>query len=395
VIARFGPTFVAFLAAALVAGCASPGPSPAERTSGNTMGPQDAQATGQHDPLQDGLRLRHVADEAVLHGVAVGRPRVVALPGGGFLLLMHEDVPNGGRLFGSDDGTVWTPLSARQLPPVPRLSDIAATSTAVVVIGEDLPPDAGVSEPNIHAFRSGDGLAWEPVSGLAALRVVIAGTLAGGESGFAAIGGAPDTIAVAGPEGGGWTTSRMPAGGEPSVWGITAADPGFIAWGTANRTTTAWRVDGSHWESIHLPTDAVEPIDIAWAGTRGVVSGWDPKTANDPDAIPKPAAMETTDGGHTWAAVPTDLTGIDTLVTVGAPGAIYLFEYPNGGGAHAIGTVGDIGWQEVTVEPPGIAGDSAYIASIAVSGRRVVAAGNTVGTGAGGDRVVIWTGQLP
>ena len=388
----------ALLAAALAAGaagCASPRPLPAEPATGDAMASADAHSPDRQDPLQDGLQLRHEPDDAALHGDGVGRPRVVALPGGGFLLLMHEDVPNGGRLFRSDDGSVWMPLGAGERPAVPRLSDIAASPAAVVVLGQDLPPDIGAAEPRIRAFRSPDARTWQPVNNLAALRAVLAGTVVAESSGFAAMGGSPDTIAFAGPDGDGWTPTRIVLPGEAGLWGLVPADPGFVAWGSANRTTMAWRVDGNRWAPIDLPTEAVEPIDMAWAGDRGVVSGWDPTTAGDPDAIPKPAAMETTDGGRSWAAVPTDLTGIDTVVTVGGPGAIYLFEYPNGGDPRAIGTVGDIGWQEVTVEAPGIKGDTAYIGSIAVSGRRVVAAGNTVGTGAGGDRVVIWTGQLP
>src|SRR5689334_1328193 len=153
---------VVLVAAVLVGGATGCTPGPTQpppsgqasvnlETAGRSTESPAAGRSSQPDPMQVGLHLQHVPDANVLHG-DVSRPRVVALPGGGFLLYMREDLPNGGRLFGSDDGTVWTPLGARQLPPIPRLSDIAATSTAVVAIGQDLPPDAGGAEPNIHAF---------------------------------------------------------------------------------------------------------------------------------------------------------------------------------------------------------------------------------------------------
>jgi hypothetical protein len=49
----------------------------------------------------------------------------------------------------------------------------------------------------------------------------------------------------------------------------------------------------------------------------------------------------------------------------------------------------------VTFEPPGIEAGAAFVESVAGDGKRVVVVGNTVETGGGGDRVVVWTGDLP
>jgi hypothetical protein len=50
-------------------------------------------------------------------------------------------------------------------------------------------------------------------------------------------------------------------------------------------------------------------------------------------------------------------------------------------------------WEPVALENGGAGWERPLVAALALSGRRVVLAGNTVGTGGGGDRVVVWTGD--
>ena len=51
-------------------------------------------------------------------------------------------------------------------------------------------------------------------------------------------------------------------------------------------------------------------------------------------------------------------------------------------------------WDPVTLADGGRGFDRPLISGLAVDGRRVVLAGSTVGTGAGGDRLVVWTGDV-
>ena len=345
--------------------------------------------------LRDGLELRQVADDAVLHGDALGRSRVMALPAGGFLLFMSEDVPNGGHLLRSDDGTSWATLGDAESPPLPRIRDVAATLETVVAIGENLPLDGGPDPASIHAVTSRDGRTWHEVADSASLREALAGVLIADASGFAAMGGAPDTLAVAGPAGEQWTTTR-PLPGLDSISGVAPADPGFVVWGTANaRRPVAWHLDAAGVQ-VPIGLGAIEPLEIAWFGARGVVTGWAPTSDTTGDEPPI-SGIETTDRGATWSAIPVDLASASAVQAVGAGGLILVVVTPadNRRDVEVLRPIADIGWQEVTFEPPGIEAGAAFVESVAVDGKRVVVVGNTVETGGGGDRVVVWTGDLP
>lgn len=321
---------------------------------------------------------------------------MVALPGGGFLMLMTEDVDEGGVLLRSADGRTWDRVDARAagLDAV-VLVDLAADDTTAMVLGMPAPRAEDGSPTGLAVWTSVDGRAWTRIPDGGALLDIVAEEVAGSHTGFAAIGRAP-TILLSGPDGSGWRRTTVPEGALASLYTLAADGDGFVATGSVNDRPAVWRSAGAGWFRLRLPdTDAVSRISavdarfVAW----GTVETPDPLIPDTSTSAT--VAWESNDDGSTWASLGLPLGGAPDLSIVALDGGFLAVLAPNPSEMplSAWRSIRPGVWEPVALADGGTGFDRPYVSSVAVSGRRVVLAGNTVGTGAGGDRVVVWFGE--
>jgi len=375
----------AVLGAVLVAGCSAGPASPSPVTDARPAPP---------------AALERVADDPILHGSAVGAPGLVTLPDGTFLMHLADDVPNGGVLLRSGDGRAWAHAdeAARGLD-AGAILEMAANDTAVVILGAAEPmTGTGSGSPTAMAWTSADGTTWKRVAAGGVLGTAGARTIVGSPRGFASVGDARLTVLLSGPDGRQWRATELPvaAGARASVELVAPVWNGFIATGTVEGRSVMWRWDGSTW--VRLPFDQEASIShvISVAGrviATGMVETPDP--ANPDQATVATLAWESTDGGSTWHDTGLPLDGVNTI-SVFAVEAGFLAVLAPADWRKPLTAWRSTGpgiWEGVTITDAGDDQDRPLAAALAVSGRRVVLAGNTVGTGAGGDRVVVWTGD--
>jgi len=413
-IARTRPAFAAALAAVVIVAVglglglrpggflASPGASPTP-TASPTPSPSPTPVPSSPGPDRrpgPPTALERVADDPTLHGDAVGAPRLVALPGGTFLMLKAEDIPGRGVLMRSDDGRTWDQVDASASGlDAGAIVDMAANETAVVILGTTEPmTGTGTEIPNVAEWTSADGVTWTRAPDAGALRAIGARDIVGSSQGFAAVGDAPLAILLSGPDGRQWRQTELPVppGARGSVSQVAPTGDGFLAVGTVEGRSAAWRWDGSGWS--RLPFDEAATVwNVVANDGRIIVTG----TIETPDPV-KPdqttvaaIAWQSTDGGMTWGSAGLALDGIRDARVFAMDGGFLAVLSP-GDSREPLSAWRSIrpgAWEPVTLEDGGTGYDRPGVGALALSGRRVVLAGNTVGTGAGGDRVVVWIGD--
>jgi hypothetical protein len=386
------------IGAALIAGCGASAASPTPAPAAQTVTPSPSGPDRHPGPPST---FERVADSPTLHGDAVLAPRLAALPNGMFLMLKAEDIPSGGVLLCSADGRTWgrVDTSASGLGPGAIL-DLAANATVAVIIGTTEPlTGTGTDTPVAVEWTSVDGIAWIPVPGAAtSFGVFGAQHIVGSPLGFAVVGDAPLTVLMSGPDGRQWrrTDLPVPAGARGSVDQVAPAGDGFLAVGTVEGRSAAWRWAGAGWLSLPLvESDAIS--SVVTDDERIIVTG----TKEIPDPV-KPdlttvaaLAWQSADGGITWGSAGLALDGIgDIRVFPMDGGFIAVLAPPSSDKPLSAWRSTRPGtWEPVTLGDPGRGWDRPLVSAMAASGHRVVLAGNTVGTGAGGDRVVVWVGD--
>jgi hypothetical protein len=390
---------------ALIAGCVS-GPVSPSPVSPPPVSP--ALASSAPGPSSSGsdarpgvqAALERVPDSPTLHGDAVGGPRLVTLPGGGFLMLKKEDMPSGGSLLRSDDGRTWRPVDARSSGlDAGAIEDLAASATTVVILGTAQPlSGTGTDVPELLEWTSADGVTWTRVPDAGPLQAIGAGGIVGSPQGFAAVGDARLTILLSGPDGRTWRATDVPVaqGARGSVDEVAPTGDGFLAVGTVEGRSVLWRWAGAGWFPVPLArTDAISSV-VAGDG-RIIVTG----TIETPDPL-KPdqpvvgaVAWQSVDDGVTWTTTGLALGGI-TDIAVFAIGGAFLAVLSPGDWRRpstAWQSIRPGAWEPVTFAAADDGQGRPFVSALAMSGRRVVLAGNTVGTGAGGDRVIVWIGD--
>ena len=395
---RYRRGAAAVLAAAFVAGCGtgpgSPTPAPTPALTVAPSSPAPARRPGPPAAFE------RVPDGPALHGDAVGAPRLVALPGGGFLMLKSEDVADGGVLLRSGDGRTWDKVDARASGlDAGAIVDLAANGTAVVILGLTKPmTGTGTEVPDEAEWTSADGVTWTRTPDAGALHALGARAIVGSPRGFAAVGDTPLTVLLSGPDGRQWRATEVPVppGARASVDQVAPAGGGFLAVGTVEGRSAAWRWAGAAWFRLPLPdTDAISMVvaDEGWiigSGMREIPNPADPDHPTM-DAV----AWQSIDGGTSWATSGLPLDGAPDVRVFALDGGFLAVLAPidseqplSAWRSSRPGT-----WEPVALENGGAGWDRPFVAALALSGRRVVLAGNTVGTGGGGDRVVVWTGD--
>jgi hypothetical protein len=316
-------------------------------------------------------------------------------------MLKAEDMPNGGVLLRSDDGRAWQAVDAGASGlDAGAILDLAANPTAVVILGTIAPmTGSGTETPTVAEWVSGDGIGWTRAPDSSGLRAINARAIVGSASGFAAPADSEFVVLMSGPDGRQWRRTPLPApaGARGGVNRVVATARGFLAVGTVEGRSALWRWEGAGWSRLGLPdTDAITSV----AGTDGriVVTG----STETPDPVnpdrPTIAAIawESTNGGATWASAGLDLDGITDvdMFTIGTGFVAVL--YPNDARAPlaAWRSTRPGAWDPIALPEAGARAERPLVSVVAVSGSRVVLAGNTAGTGAGGDRVVVWVGDL-
>jgi hypothetical protein len=319
--------------ASVIAGCASPVPSP-------------------RAPVPPGLR---VLSWSVLNALAWPPEQDLAAiaprTDGGFLAAAWN---NGVTMLTSRDGRSWTALPdengalrsaiGTRFVVVNGASERGGTAVAV---GADALDDASAGDA--RAWISTDGSRWRIVASGAAERDATMNAVAAGPSGFVAVGsdgypgpnvqlaGSRGAAAWVSADGQHWTRAPAQAALEGSIMvGVIAASSGYVAWGegipniiervtppvwtsTDGLTWTRSRVEGTRPEQM-MPVRAI----VAVPGTL-IAVGVLPDPAHGDGAVP--AAWTSADGGATWrratVTVPQpSVTG--TLRAVAFDGSILL-----------------------------------------------------------------------
>lgn len=381
----------AILGALLIAACGtapkSPTQSPSPTGAGETPGPP--------------LVLEHVPDGPALRGDAVGGPQLVALPGGGFLMHRSEDMPGGGALLRSADGRTWDLVDARAAGlDAGAIVALAANGSTVMVLGTLQPRTGdGVEEPEIVEWTSADGVSWTRAPTEPTFQAFRARDIVGSARGFAALGDPPGTILVSAPDGRRWQSTDVPLapGTGASVEQVTPTGDGFLAVGRQGGRSEVWRWAGAAWIPLRLPaTDAISRILVS--GGRIVVSGTieGPDPADPSSTIASDIAWESPDAGTTWIGTGLPLeNGADLGVFALDRGFLAVLASHDGDQPLTAWRSVAVGaWEPVALADAGRGWDRPLASALAVSGQRVVLAGHTVGTGGGGDRVVVWVGDL-
>jgi hypothetical protein len=337
----------------------------------------------------------------MLHGPAVGAPTVVALPDGTFLMLRSQDTPVRGVLLHSDDGRTWKEVDRRGSGlDAGAIVDLAANETGAVILGR-MKPMTGTGEEvaDQAVWTSADGRAWSRATSTASLRAVGARDVIASSEGFAAIGEPSQTVLVSGAGGRGeWRPTEV--ANEPAsqavVESVARAGNGFIATGSIDARPVAWRWRAGSWSRLNL--DQAQSISgVVATESRMIVAGSSeqPNPAN-PD-VPTFVAVgrESIDGGATWSETRLPLDGMRDVTVFLMDGAFLAVLYPADLRAPLTAwlSMQPGSWEPVALGGPGPP-EGLAVSSVAVSGRRVVMAGFDVGTGAGGDKVTVWVGDL-
>lgn len=380
----------------LLAGC---GAAPAPVAPSASSGPSVAGA-------DDGPRFERAPDADVLHGDAVFAPDLVAVPGGGFLMVMNEDMPNGGTLLRSEDGRTWTPIDVADRVAAglgaAAITDIAATGSTILLTGTDKPFDPEAPRRLPAAWTTAEGTTWTRLAELGVLQATGSWSVTGSPVGFAATNDERLEVLIAGPDATAWrrTEVPVPAGLRASVGQVAPLDDGFIALGVIEGEAVAWRWNGAGWRRLILGLGG-DPSAVSASGSRLVITGYheeaDPaKPADDGATIMRAVAWESADGGGTWVTSPLPIgerSDVEVLSAGGGRFVAVVGPSDASGGTAAFWSTEPGIWTEIPFDDPS-ADDWVLISRIAISGGRVVLAGSTVGTGAGGDRIGVWTADL-
>jgi hypothetical protein len=346
------------------------------------------------------LALERVPDTPALHGPAITAPTVVGLPDGTFLMLRAQDTVTRGVLLRSDDGRIWDQVDARRSGlDAGAILDLAANPTAMVVLGRMKPiPETGEELADQAEWTSADGATWTRAPGGAALRAFGAREIVAASHGFAAFGAARLTILVSGADGWEWRPTELPLASDTRGYfeRVAGAGTGFVAVGGEEGGSAAWRWDSRSWS--RLPLERTAPnSDIVATDARIIVTGSiDAADGSNPGQIQLAAvAQESIDTGTTWHATGLELREIAVArvfaVEAGFLAVLYPADPRQPLSAWWSSRPGS--WEPVTLGGGG-GSDQPAVTTVAVNGRRVVMAGISGDTGAGGDRVVVWIGNL-
>lgn len=384
------------LGAVLIAGCGTT-PAPSAPASSPAASSTPAVDVRPGPPAA----FEHVPDGPTLHGSAVGRPRLVVLPDGSFLMLMSQDIARRGDLLRSDDGRTWHKLDVKAAGlDAGAIIDLAANDTVVAVLGSTGPLAGTGTEdvPDLGEWTSTDGRTWTRAQDGGTLRAFGASQLVGSSGGFAAVGDASTAILLSGADGRGWRRTELPVpfGARGDVGRVVPFGEGFLAAGSVGVQSALWRWDGTRWSRLPLgATDSF--LEVAGIDDRLMVAGStetpDPVTPDQ--SIVAAFAWESANGGQTWIRSGLPLDGITEIGVFAIDGWFLALLSPNDQQARltAFRSLAPGTWEPVSLGDGGTGFERPYVSALARSGRRVVLAGNTVGTGAGGDRVVIWVGD--
>ena len=389
-----GVTCVAEIACAcflIVAACGST-PSLTPPTTHPATSPSPTETPG---PSTGGPTFQRVEDASgVLPNASGVVPTVVAIPGGGFLLLLRPDSPSGGRVLRSDDGRTWASVPIENVPPVRRLFAMAASPKVIVVLCEEGPEDAS----RVTAWQAADGRSWARAVDGGALGRIGAGAIAGSQDGFVVSGFGGIVVAIASPDATQWNTVSLPidgsAGSEVSALGST--NDGFAAVGAERRGNgqwpgVAWRaIDGIWTQALHAGASL---NSVSWLHGHGLAVGTttvpDPSTDDGESTIV--VGFETLDGGQTWNPPTTPFAAYLRLDTWVIPNGLLVAGAPPGPRQPAALWLSDSDatWSQLAADLA-VPGDVARLTSVAFDERHIVVVGTTFGTGGGGSEVLAW-----
>ena len=336
----------------------------------------------------------------MLHGTAVGAPRLIALPGGTFLMLKAEDVPTGGVLLRSTDGRAWNSVeSGAGGLDAGAILDLAASATTAVILGTTEPMSGtGTAVLDAAEWTSADGVTWTRAPGSDALQAIGARDIVGAPGGFAAVGDARLTVLLSGADGRQWRRTELPvAGAAPaSVEYVVPAAGGFLAVGFVDGRSAMWQWDGNAWTRLSFDEEASITSFVAtdqWIIATGSIEIPDPVKPGQTTIAT--VGRQSTDAGATWGSTGLALDGIADVRLFAIDGGFLAVLTPGDPRARvvAVRSSSPGNWEPVALDTAGTESNPMIITAAAISGRRVVLAGHTVGTGAGGDRVDVWTGD--
>jgi hypothetical protein len=194
---------------------------------------------------------------------------------------------------------------------------------------------------------------------------------------------------------------RQGLGRSGPVSTVAAFGDSFVAVGSEGDVTRVWTsIDGRAWTVSPFWIPSVSLYDVAVCGNRLLATGM--VTVADPTSFEGErsfaGAWLSVDGGATWADAGIDLLSADSAAALAIGDGFLLVAMPHVWRsplrAWRLDPAQAAGWIATDL------GDSAVETDRAWPGRRpspsrIVLAGSTTGTGAGGDRDAIWVGDLP
>jgi hypothetical protein len=277
-----------------------------------------------------------------------------------------------------------------------------ACNGPVLVLAGGTPPAGGGSvggfEPAM--WSSSDGLRWD-LEPKAAVVGMVPNLLAASPGAFLGVAGSTGQAWLGDPSGRSWTAVKVMPGPDPgmSINRVASIGNGFLAVGGVGLLATAWRsTDGRTWARLPFNRPDTSANRIAAVGDRIVVSGSvivaDPTSPDGEASVA--AAWISRDGGSTWRDAGLNLAGADTVAVFAVGDGFLAAILPHESGRQPLAmfrSVRDGPWEPVRLADGGTGLDLGWPSSIAVRGSRVVLVGSTLGTGAGGDRAVVWTGD--
>jgi hypothetical protein len=351
-----------------------------------------------------------VPDAPLLHVSPASNTVVATAPDGTFVAIASAiDSRLAPVVLHSGDGTTWTAGGSLPASGDTQVSAIARWGDLLVAVGEDTTAiraeiDKGVAtgaRPAGAAWTSTDGMTWQRVPDQPAFAPGELLRVTARPAGLIAVRGLDVGSLVFSHDGTTWSDAPVGTPGA-KVTGVTATDAGFVAVGSVEATAAAWvSPDGQHWQRATFPdgSDAsADLVSVAAQGRRLVALGAVPAPGDEaiPGAWTGLASWLSADGGATWAR-----TGSASLRTAPdlrpsipdlyAMSGGFIVVGDNAQGNLAVWTSADgTQWQPATID----ATSEEFGRSLAVSGSRAIIGGKTVGTGMGGDRAVIWTGEV-